>query len=55
VLGPTASGSTLLHYANGKIAAVGISGRGALVGFPLELLDASARAAYVQALLAFLG
>jgi hypothetical protein len=55
VLGPTASGSPLLHYANGKVAAVGISGRGALVGFPLELLDASARAAYVQALLAFLG
>jgi hypothetical protein len=56
VLGATASGDVLLHYGNGKTAAVGIQGRGALVGFPLELVgSAPARAALVQALIAFVG
>ncbi|MFT3764595.1 MAG: hypothetical protein QM820_03620 [Minicystis sp.] len=50
----TASGTVLLTYGSGKTAAVGVPGRGALVGFPLELIDApAARAAVLAALIAF--
>ena len=52
----TGSGLVLLDYENGMHAAVGIAGRAAIVGFPLELIDdASARAEVVAALLAFVG
>lgn len=52
----TSGGEVLLTYGGGKAAAVGIAGRGALVGFPLELIDApTARAALVAALLGFVG
>lgn len=56
VLTATGSGDVLLVYGTGKAAAVGIAGRGALVGFPLELIDsAGARAVVVASVLRFLG
>lgn len=56
VLAAGPSGDAVLNYGNGKVAAVGIGGRGVLVGFPLELIDSAAsRKAVVQALLAFIG
>lgn len=55
-LSAAASGEVLLVYSNGKAAAVGVEGRAALVGFPLELIDSAAdRAAIVEALLAYVG
>lgn len=54
VLGANASGDVLMLYGNGKVAAVGVAGRAAMVGFPLEIIDSPAqRAAVVQALLSF--
>lgn len=48
--------TALLSYAGGASAAVGIAGRAAIVGFPLEVIDDDAtRAAVVRALLAFVG
>jgi hypothetical protein len=40
-------GEVLLEYATGTPAAVGLPGRGALVGFPLELVDSDAALAEV--------
>lgn len=52
----TSGGEVLLTYSGGKAAAVGVSGRGVLVGFPIELIDSTAqRAALVAALLSFAG
>jgi hypothetical protein len=53
----TASGGTvLLTYGTGTAAAVGIAGKGALVGFPLELVDTAPHlSAVVKALLAYAG
>ncbi len=53
----TASGGTvLLTYGTGTAAAVGIPGKGVLVGFPLELVDTAPHlAAVVKALLAYAG
>ncbi|MBK7193156.1 MAG: hypothetical protein IPH80_11815 [Myxococcales bacterium] len=49
-----AGATALLTYAGGASAAVGIAGRAAIVGFPLEVIDDdAARAAVVRALLAF--
>lgn len=46
----------LVTYAGGAGAAVGIAGRAAIVGFPLEVIDDDdARAAVVRALLGFVG
>ncbi len=53
VLGATAGGVEILRYASGQSAAVGVAGKGALVGFPLELVDAGTRAAVVKALVGF--
>src|SRR5262249_26246195 len=53
---PTAGGTVLLTYGSGTAAAVGIAGKGALVGFPLELVDTPAHlSAVVQALLTYAG
>ena len=53
---PTLGGEVLLAYATGSAAAVGRPGRGALVGFPLELVDTPGElAALVGALLGYLG
>ncbi len=47
-------GTTLLSYSTGGAAAVGISGRGAIVGFPLETIgDDDALADVVGALITF--
>ena len=55
-LAVAAGGTVLLDYGTGKAAAVGAAGKGALVGFPLELIDSKAyRDAVVKALLAFVG
>jgi hypothetical protein len=56
VLAADTGGTVLLRYGNNKPAAVGVAGRAAWVGFPLELIDAPAdRAAVVNALLTFVG
>jgi hypothetical protein len=53
-LGITAGGAVVLEYGSGEAAAVGRSGRAALVAFPLELVPAGPpRDALVRALLAF--
>jgi hypothetical protein len=55
-LAPASGGEVLLEYGSGQAAAVGAVGKGALVGFPLELVDdAAARDAVIAALLAFVG
>jgi hypothetical protein len=54
-LATTPAGSVLLEYGSGAPAAVGLAGKAALVGFPLELADARALPAIVQGLLAFVG
>jgi hypothetical protein len=49
-------GSVVLRYGSGQAAAVGIAGKGVLVGFPLELVDDPAtRAALVAKLVKFAG
>ncbi len=46
----------LLEYGTGTAAAVGLAGKGALVGFPLELVDTAPHlAAVVKALLGYAG
>lgn len=56
VLGATMGGQVLLQYGSGQPAAVGLPGKGVLVGFPLELIDtASDEAAVVKALVGFTG
>ncbi len=50
----TGAGRVVLRYDGDAGAAVGLAGRAALVGFPLEVIDDdSARAAVVRALIAF--
>jgi hypothetical protein len=50
------SGEVVLSYGNSASAGVGVQGRGVLVGFPLELIDAPGDlAAVVKALLGFAG
>ncbi|MFT7578815.1 MAG: hypothetical protein ACI9MR_000476 [Myxococcota bacterium] len=52
VLRATGGGEVLLTYGDGRPAAVGIAGRAAVLGFPLELVNtASDRAALVAALI----
>jgi hypothetical protein len=54
VLGTDTGAVALLAYATGANAAVGVAGKGALVGFPLETIDAPADlASVVGELLAF--
>jgi hypothetical protein len=55
VLGVATPGQVLLVYGNGKTAAVGIPGRAALVGFPLELIHANQRVTVLGALFGFVG
>ena len=55
-LSPLGGAELLLQYGNGMGAAVGIPGRAALVGFPLELMDNDVdRAALLKELIAFVG
>jgi hypothetical protein len=55
-LAATPGGVVLLEYGSGKAAAVGRPGKGALVGFPLELSGQGPQLdAVVEALLAFVG
>jgi hypothetical protein len=50
----TMTGEVLLEYRSGQPAAVGIASKGALVGFPLELIDSpSIRAEVVAGLVAY--
>lgn len=49
VLGPTSGAVTLLRYPDGRAAAVGLPGRAALVGFPLETIDDPQRQAALLA------
>ncbi len=50
---PLNGAEILLQYANGQPAAVGIRGRSALVGFPVELVDAGSLPVLMRALLRF--
>jgi hypothetical protein len=52
-LDPVGGGQVLLVYDNGRTAAVGIPGRSAMVGFPLEVVDAAALPVLVKALVSF--
>jgi hypothetical protein len=55
-LSTVGAGQVLLQYGNGMSAAVGIPGKGALVAFPLELVDKGAdRAALLKKLITFVG
>jgi hypothetical protein len=55
-LAPTAGGMVLLEYGSGKAASIGIAGKGALVGFPLELTSSpQALGTLAKSLLAFAG
>jgi hypothetical protein len=55
VLGATPGGQVLLEYGTGQAAAVGLPGKGALVGFQLELVGAAHLGAVARALLSFAG
>ena len=55
VLSVTQGGAVVLQYGNGKVAAVGLAGKAALVGFPVELTGSSQMAAVMKALLGFIG
>jgi hypothetical protein len=54
VLGTTPGASVLLRYGTGTVAAVGIPGSAALVGFPLEVVESDAQlSTLLGALVAF--
>ncbi len=54
-LAVTEGGTVLLEYGSGTAAAVGVRGKGALVGFPLELVAPAALGRVIKGLLAFAG
>jgi hypothetical protein len=52
-LAPVAGAQVVLAYDNGKPAAVGFSGRSVLVGFPLEVVEATRLAEVAKGLVSF--